>query len=162
MRHLVPVVSSIGLVILSAAHLAAAEGGSASRTLADLSWMTGSWTTTNEGKVSEEHWTRPAGGLMLGVHRDVDGAKAAFEFLRIEESAGKITYLASPQGRPATPFELVENAKERAVFANLAHDFPQRIVYWREGESLCAAVEGPINGETVSERWCWQPTSLRK
>ena len=118
--------------------------------------MAGSWASSEGGKVSEEHWTKPAGGLMLGVHRDTGGAKTAFEFLRIEESSGKITYLASPQGQPPTPFALVESAAQRAVFANPEHDFPQRILYWREGASLCAAVEGPIDGETVSERWCWQ------
>ncbi len=161
MRHLVPATTSIVLAVLFAAPVAGAEEESPTRSLADLSWMAGSWATNDGGKVSEEHWTKPAGGLMLGVHRDIGGAKTAFEFLRIEESSGKITYLASPQGQPATPFELVESAAQRAVFANPEHDFPQRILYWREGASLCAAVEGPMNGETVSERWCWQPAALK-
>ena len=56
---------------------------------------------------------------------------------------------------------LVESSAQKAVFANPEHDFPQRVLYWREGESLCAAVEGPMNGETVSECWCWKPGSLR-
>ena len=163
MRHLVPVTASIVLAVLFAAPAGAAAEGSPTRSLADLSWMAGSWASSEGGKVSEEHWTKPAGGLMLGVHRDMasGGAKTAFEFLRIEESSGKITYLASPQGQPATPFELVESAAQRAVFANPEHDFPQRILYWREGASLCAAVEGPIDGETVSERWCWKPAALK-
>lgn len=140
---------------------AAGRGAGAAGSLADLAWMAGSWTSSEGAKTTEEHWTQPAGGLMLGVHRDVEGAKTAFEFLRIEERAGKITYLASPQGGPATPFELVESEAEKAVFANPAHDFPQRVLYWRDGRSLCAAVEGPMNGETVSETWCWRPGSLR-
>ncbi|HEX2466205.1 MAG TPA: DUF6265 family protein [Thermoanaerobaculia bacterium] len=160
MRHLGTVTFSIVLAVLIAAHAATAES-SPTRSLADLSWMAGSWASSESGKVSEEHWIKPAGGLMLGVHRDTGGARTAFEFLRIEESSGKITYLASPQGQPATPFELVESAAQRAVFANPEHDFPQRILYWREGASLCAAVEGPMNGETVSERWCWQPAALK-
>jgi Domain of unknown function (DUF6265) len=156
-RHLVV---SIGIAVAGIALLAAAEGATRQR-LDDLAWMAGSWVSREDGKVSEEHWTSPAGGLMLGVHRDVGGGKTGFEFLRIEERGGKVTYLASPQGREATPFALVESAKQRAVFANPEHDFPQRILYWREGESLCAAIEGPMNGETVSERWCWAPGSLR-
>jgi hypothetical protein len=157
MRH---VMVSIALAALGLEPLAAAAEGRRPG-VADLDWMAGSWASKESGKLSEEHWTGPAGGMMLGVHRDLEGTKAAFEFLRIEESGGKVTYLASPQGRPATPFELVESSKERAVFANPEHDFPQRILYWREGDSLCAAVEGPIDGETVSERWCWSPASLR-
>jgi hypothetical protein len=161
MRHRIPIMTSIVLAVLLAAAVVAAEERSPTRSLADLAWMAGSWATSEAGKVSEEHWTKPAGGLMLGVHRDTGGAKTAFEFLRIEESSGRITYLASPQGQAATPFELVESAAQRAVFANPAHDFPLRILYWREGASLCAAVEGPIDGETVSERWCWEPAALK-
>ena len=154
----------LGLALVSVSPGIAAEGGRAS--LDDLAWMAGSWASRDGGKVSEEHWTAPAGGMMLGVHRDLEGGRAAFEFLRIEERDGKVIYLASPEGRPVTPFELIESAApgsagQRAVFANPEHDFPQRILYWREGGSLCAAVEGPIDGETVSERWCWSPSSLK-
>jgi hypothetical protein len=161
MRQLVRVSAAIGLVLGLTTALGAAAESAPPRSLADLSWMAGSWASSEGGRTSEEHWTRPAGGLMLGLHRDVGGARTAFEYLRIEESAGKITYLASPQGRPATPFDLVESAAQRAVFANPQHDFPQRILYWREGAALCASVEGPMNGETVSERWCWQPAALK-
>ena len=82
---------------------------------------------------------------MLGIHRDTGGAKTAFEFLRIEESSGKITYLGQPAGPTADAVPAGgERDGERAVFANPQHDFPQRILYWREGASLCAAVEGPM------------------
>jgi hypothetical protein len=149
------IVSALAVVTLAA--MTPARGAS----LADLDWMSGSWSSNHDGKVAEEHWTRAAGGMMLGVHRDVEGATASFEFLRIEQSSGEIDYLASPQGRPATRFKLIESSQERAVFANPEHDFPQQILYWREGASLCAAIEGPMNGQTVSERWCWEPSSLR-
>ena len=161
MRHLAHVIA-VAVVIapfLSAA-TAAAEGG-ARTSLTDLAWMAGSWSNTDNGKVSEEYWTAPAGNLMLGIHRDVDGERAAFEYLRIEQLSTGITMLASPQGRPATPFALVESGKERAVFANPEHDFPKKILYWREGASLCAAIEGPMQGETVRESWCWKPPSAR-
>jgi hypothetical protein len=156
MRHVVVT----ALAGLSLAAATGAAGGSQRSRLAELAWMAGSWANEQDGKRSEEHWTAPAGGMMLGVHRDVEGASGSFEFLRIEESAGKVTYLASPQGRPATPFELVESSAQRAVFANPKHDFPQRILYWRDGASLCAAVEGPMEGETIHQEWCWTPASL--
>ena len=31
-----------------------------------------------------------------------------------------------------------------AVFENLAHDFPQRVIYRRCGEDLCARIEGAM------------------
>jgi hypothetical protein len=47
------------------------------------------------------------------------------------------------------------------VFANPQHDFPQRILYWRDGDALCAAVEGALQGEETREEWCWAASSLR-
>jgi len=105
----------------------------------------------------EEHWTTAAGGLMVGVHRDVqsDSARVSFEFLRIEKRAEGIAYVAMPNGGPATVFPLKSSTAERIVFENLKHDFPQRITYWRDGERLCASVEGLIKERLESEEWCW-------
>jgi hypothetical protein len=44
-------------------------------------------------------------------------------------------------------------------FENLAHDFPQRIIYWRADKNLCARVEGTIRGEKEGEEWCWSPAT---
>lgn len=49
--------------------------------LGQLDWMAGSWKSTQDAKSSEEHWTSPAGNMMLGVHRDVSGERAFFEYL---------------------------------------------------------------------------------
>ena len=128
---------------------------SAESKLEDLSWMTGHWAATVDGVEMEEVWTTPAGGMMLGVHRDVKGAKASFEFIRIAATAEGVVYLAQPGGKPPTPFPLVESDRGRAVFANPKHDFPQRIIYWLDGSRLCARVEG--EGESA-EQWCWSKT----
>ena len=122
------------------------------------SWMTGSWAATVDGVRMEEHWTSAGGGIMLGMHRDVrPNGKVFFEFLRIERRDGKLAYVAQPRGRDATVFPLKTITGSRVVFENLQHDFPQRIIYWREGARLCARIEGPMKGEEVSEQWCWSP-----
>ena len=119
-------------------------------------WMSGWWASESNGVRMEEVWTAPGGGVMLGLHRDVKpNGKTSFEFLRIEEKEGSLIYQAQPGGRPATPFPLKESSESRIVFENLKHDFPQRIIYWREGDRLCARVEGTINGKTDAEQWCW-------
>ena len=120
-------------------------------------WMTGSWQLKTNGVTMEEHWTSPRGGVMLGMHRDVtkDG-KSSFEFLRIEQKGDSLVYLAMPGGRPATPFPLKSSTDSRIVFENVTHDFPQRIIYWRDGKKLCARVEGTINGKNEAEEWCWE------
>ncbi len=129
----------------------------ASASAADFpTWMTGSWATTLGDTKMEEHWTTAEGGLMLGMHRDVakDG-KTSFEFLRIEKRGDSLVYQAMPRGRPATPFSLMSATSSKIVFENLQHDFPQRIIYWRDGAKLCARVEGMLQGKLESEEWCW-------
>lgn len=129
--------------------------------IADLGFMTGSWRLTRGDSVVEEHWTGPRGGTLFGIGRTMRGDEtSAFEFLRIEARRDGIYYVASPSGRPATPFKLRQFAKDRVVFENRAHDFPQRIAYWREGDRLCAEVSGTAKGKPSTERWCWDPAAL--
>jgi hypothetical protein len=132
--------------------------------LESLGWMTGSWGTDSAGTRIEEHWTSPLGGVMLGIHRDVvPGRRTAFEFIRIVEDTSGLAYLAQPGGRPVTRFGLESAGEKRAVFANPAHDFPQRILYWlaRDG-ALHARVEGTINGRLESEEWRWPKAGLQR
>jgi hypothetical protein len=118
-------------------------------------FMTGSWKSESDGMRMEEHWTSAAGGLMLGMHRDV-GRKTSFEFLRIEQAEdGSLVYQAQPAGRPATPFKLKSMSESKVVFENADHDFPQRIIYWRKGQQLCGRVEGMIGGKLEAEESCW-------
>jgi Domain of unknown function (DUF6265) len=125
--------------------------------VADLDWLSGAWGGEKDGVYAEEHWMTPLGGTLVGMHRDVRGGRTiSFEFLRIEERGGRAVYLASPRGAPATPFTAVEQAPRRVLFENLAHDFPQRIIYWRDGEALHARVEGLVRGTLESEEWQWR------
>ena len=99
---------------------------------------------------------------MIGINRSPvagDGSPA-FEFLRIIEKGGSLVYLASPGGRyPPTPFRAVEVFTSRVVFANPEHDFPQRITYWREGETLHARVEARENAEWKGFELTWARTT---
>jgi hypothetical protein len=126
--------------------------------VATLAWLAGSWQGTAGGVEMEELWLAPKGGAMVGLHRDVAGGRmVSFEFLRIEADADGLVYQASPRGRPATPFRLVESAKNRVVFANPQHDFPQRILYWLADDGrLHARIEGEQKGKPASEEWAWR------
>lgn len=151
--------------ILAAALLFALLPGAASAAQGDalekLGWMAGTWSGEEGGTASEEVWTPPRGGMMLGLHRDVAGGKAvSFEFLRIQATPEGIVYFASPQGAPPTPFRLVEVEDEsgpaRAVFENPKHDFPVRILYWLgPGGALHARIEGPGKKPKAFE-WVWR------
>lgn len=124
-----------------------------------LGWMSGEWCLETEGGGSQEElWTTPAGGVMLGLHRDVSAAgKGSFEFLRVEEDGeGGLTYWASPAGSAPTPFRLTGLAGQLAVFENPEHDFPQKIVYWRAEHVLKARIEG-TGGEPREFFWVEGP-----
>jgi hypothetical protein len=153
----------LGIVSVVISVLTMAEGHASGQTappssVSALSWMAGSWGATIDGVDMEEHWTTAKGGTLVGMHRDVaKGRTVSFEFLRVEEQNGGLVYLASPRGAPPTPFRLVEAGATRAVFANPQHDFPQRIIYWKDGDDLRARIEGPQGGKTVGEEWRWTP-----
>jgi hypothetical protein len=139
-----------GLIIVLAA-------SPAPRTVDSLGWLAGTWEGTDSGVASEETWTVPRGGTLLGVHRDVrDGRTVSFEFLRIETTPAGLVYLASPQGKPATPFTLKELGERKVVFENPNHDFPQRILYWiAEDGALHARIEGKMGEKAASQEWRW-------
>jgi len=81
---------------------------------------------------------------MLGMSRTVAGDKTIeFEYLRIEQRADAIYYVAHPKGRcPGTDFKLTRASATEAVFENPQHDFPKRIIY-RKGadDSLTASID---------------------
>jgi hypothetical protein len=124
-------------IVVAAAITLLAAGTALSQTMPE--WMAGSWTSQRDGVRMEEHWTRGDGGLMVGMHQDVTASgRISFEFLRIERRDGKLIYLAMPRARPETPFPSKSQSADRVVFENPDHDFPQRIIYWRDGAALRA------------------------
>src|SRR5215213_7462679 len=115
-------------------------------TLTDIAWISGAWQSEPGGKrQSEEHWTTVAGASMLGMSRTVVGEKTVeFEYLRIEQRADGIYYVAHPKARcPGTDFKLTRASATEIIFENPQHDFPKRIIY-RKGadDSLTATIDG--------------------
>ena len=142
---------------LPAAVPAPGETDAARVTLEELAWLAGTWAGQKDGVHSEELWTAAAGGMMLGLHRDVrPGSKAFFEFLRIEATPDGLAYIASPAGQPAKAFPLLGAGDRSVVFGDPQHDFPQRLTYRREGDRLHVRAEGQgRQGPRVLE-WTWE------
>ncbi len=154
---------TIAALALAASTASAVSAVPAAEPTADgLAWMAGTWEGTDaDGTAMEEVWTEPKGGSLLGLHRDVAGGRTvSFEFLRINTETDGIVYWASPQGKPATPFRLVESTSKRVVFANPAHDFPQRILYWvDDAGALHARIEGRDAQKAME--WTWKKRAAR-
>ena len=46
--------------------------------IGDMAWLAGSWSGEGLGGVSEEMWSSPAGGAMVGTYRLIKGGKPVF------------------------------------------------------------------------------------
>ncbi len=120
----------------------------------DLAWMAGSWSQEASGKVVRETWLPPVQGAMAGVtqtHRP--GKPASTEFSTITTASSGVTFTAYVAGQPPTKFVLKPGAPGEAVFENLDHDFPQRVIYRKCDDDLCARIEGLINGQARGMDW---------
>ncbi|HUP29636.1 MAG TPA: DUF6265 family protein [Usitatibacter sp.] len=144
----------IRLAVALLAFLANAAIAQAPPRVASLDWLAGTWTQASASGTVTESWLGPANGLMVAVNlTTTPGGRNSFEFLRIADTADSFSYHASPGGRPPVEFPLKELGTRRVVFENAAHDFPQRILYWRDGEALVARVEGTLRGSPRHEEW---------
>jgi hypothetical protein len=61
-----------------------------------------------------------------------------------------------PWPAEGTDFVLVRLEEQRAVFENLEHDFPKRIIYEREGDHLTSRIEGKVDRQSRSREWMWE------
>lgn len=124
-------------------------------------WMAGAWEQRDRDAWVDETWTAPRGGMMAGSSRTGKGEGLQFwELLRIARKAdGSVSYFAMPKGAPATEFVLTRSGPAMAEFTNPAHDYPQRIRYWREGRVLNAEI-ALIDG-TRPQRWTYRRVHKR-
>jgi Domain of unknown function (DUF6265) len=123
-------------------------------TISDLSWLQGTWRGTVGERSFEAHYTGPDGGQILSASKYTEGGKpAGFEFERFEQRGDTLILTPFPEGKSSADFPLAEYdaRNRRAVFENLAHDFPTRISYQRVAKNrLTILVSGP--GEDGQEQ----------
>lgn len=126
----------------------AAPAPASSRPTAALGWLAGCWAGRAGDTLVEEQWTAPRGGVLLGTGRTTRGdALVAFEQLRISERGDTLVYAAAPSGQAPAELRAPASSGTELVFADPAHDFPQRIRYRPVGaDSLVARVEGTRGG----------------
>jgi hypothetical protein len=147
--------ASVALCLSLAWHVVGQGQTGSTRSISELSWISGDWQTGPGGRAQvEEHWTAVAGASMMGMSRTVVGEKTAeFEYLRIEQRPdGNIYYVAHPKARcPGTDFKLTRASASEAVFENPEHDFPKRIIYRKTADdALTASIDGGEGTKSMS------------
>lgn len=143
------------------ANLAATVGLAAPVSAADFAqfaFMSGCWKTAPD--VTPEYrecYTAPKAGMMQGSAQMIkDGVTTSFEFSLVLQEQDKIIYRPFLNGVRATvDFTLVKQSASEAVFENLAHDFPQRIIYRKADGKLTARIEDATGKKGM--QWVMQP-----
>jgi hypothetical protein len=117
----------------------------------NLGWISGCWGSENKdtNTSGSEFWTMVAGDSILGVGRTIkNGQTVDYEYMRIVVYDKGIFYTAKPKANPdETSFKLTKLTGNEAIFENPAHDFPQKIIYRRDGTNLFARIEGNNKGK---------------
>ena len=124
-------------------------------------FLSGCWEQRREeGRWTEECWTDPRGGLMIGSGREGKGDLVRhWEWMRIERSAdGTVTFYGSPKGAPAVGFNAVQSDENSITFVNSAHDFPQRVRYVRSAAGIDAEVS--LADGSKANRWKYRRTAV--
>ena len=129
----------------------------------DLDWLAGYWLACDARMEVAELWTTRRGGAMLGASVTYGTQAFGWEQLRIEtDGDGGLSYVARPRGASAdTSFRLARSGPGEAVFENPAHDYPQRIIYRREGDTLTARTEDMAGGNGQDFRYRSAPLNAR-
>jgi len=126
-------------------------------TLSGLDWLAGYWLECDGASQTAEAWVGAGSDLLVGVNHARSSRGASFEYMRIGPRAdGRLAFFGSPGGAPAVAFALISLERQRAVFENPDHDFPQRIIYAREGDRLIGRVEGETGGQVRSLEWRYE------
>ncbi len=126
--------------------------------VADLAWMSGSWSGAALGGQAEEHWSTPRAGTIMGMFRLVSGAGrvTVYELLLIEQDGEEIAMrfrhfgpAHKPWEAPDKPltFRVVSLRENEVVFESQQdQNKPRRITYRRAGDKLSAHVQGVADG----------------
>ncbi|WP_066800028.1 DUF6265 family protein [Sphingomonas soli] len=123
-----------------------------------LGWLEGQWCTDADarGRVTCETWTAEK-GLLIGVsERSVsEGPVQVLERMRISAEPGQLVFHADPVGQEGGDFHAMGAQPPQSVrFENPAHDYPQVIRYWREGDMLNAEIS--LADGSKARRWAYR------
>ena len=142
------------VAVFAAIALAGTAQAAPPHAVAELAWLTGTWVAQAGGTTVRETWLAPLDGAMAGVSQTTrKGRETAFEFMTITTEPSGVVFTARLNDQPPTGFLLQPGPSGEARFENAAHDFPQRVIYRRCGEDLCARIEGTVGGEPKSREW---------
>ncbi|MCE3278831.1 MAG: putative lipoprotein [Bacteroidetes bacterium] len=132
----------------------ALAGCSKKESIESFSWLSGEWVGKYDSVPVFEQW-KPLNGKLLDGRGGVrTGKDTVFtENIQIVEREDGIFYLATLKGATsAIEFKFSGFKNDTAVFENPTHDFPQRVLYFKNADgTFYACVDGKYNGKYMKE-----------
>lgn len=122
-------------------------------TLKDLKWMLGNWESKTDEGILYEDWKKVDDSTYNGhaYAISLDGDTTFTENAKVILRNGNIIYSVTGSDQESVDFTLVD-IEQQAVFENVNHDYPQRIIYKNlSTDSLFARIEGTVDGAEESE-----------
>lgn len=127
--------------------------------LQQASWILGSWSMETPDAVITETWEEKSKLEYTGNSKVINPAGETMftEKLRLVYENDTIWYLpavSNQNGAQEVRFKGVSISDKEAVFENLQHDFPQRIVYQKTSDTtMLAYIEGMQDGRMRKEEF---------
>ena len=119
----------------------------------ELAFMEGTWTGDAWGGTFTARYASDERGV-IGFSQLIRGDERAFhEFEVFDAQSGTPEFWPFPGGSPAQGLTYSEepSTPTRAVFENRAKDYPTRIVYEVEGDTLTITLDDPHGGSDKCE-----------
>jgi hypothetical protein len=111
-----------------------------------LAWLEGSWSRANAkpGQTGFETWIKAREKELIGIGVSLKGTDTSFvEKLKIAVKDNAIYYVADvAENIDPVYFRMIELSSDGFICENSNHDFPKKISYRREGNSLKAITSG--------------------
>ena len=125
---------------------------SAINDLNKLEWLVGKWEGIHGEGIYHEEWEKICESEIKGKAFLIKkGEISNSESLRLHSDIQEIYYSADVSHNPQpVPFKMTLLEKDKAVFENPQHDFPQKITYEKKGnDSLIATIEAVQNDKEI-------------
>ncbi|MDF1864440.1 MAG: DUF6265 family protein [Saprospiraceae bacterium] len=115
----------------------------------DLDWLIGKWKREGKRNTIFEEWEKEGGSFVGKSYVELGNELKISETLEIFQKESETFYtptVINQNEGEAIPFKMLGSFKDRFIFLNSEHDFPQKIVYRKIGkDSLKVQISGPMN-----------------
>ncbi len=127
--------------------------------ISDFVWLQGKWAGTDGGMDFFEDWDSLNGNSMSGQGGAISGTDTVFsEKLKLEQRGEELFYIPNvKENGGSVDFKFSGYKNDSIVFENPAHDFPQRIVYFKLPDNkLYACIDGLNAGKYQKMEFAYQ------